>query len=283
MLITSLAISDFTALIPSALSHPSVSEVFGMDIRAITTVGCKVAMGIWQSATSSTATIVVLISIERFVAVWFPLRSIYLISRKRIMASVLGCVTFNVVLMFTMNILYCEIKDGFCHPNLKGVEFSTVLKRKPDTTFYNLILAFLLISTLLILPVLTTMTIVKLFQQRSIRRQLTNIEQNNGQYQTSVKLIAVVVEHVTLVGVPGAFAFVMGLSGTDVADTDNAGVGLGVMVLALLINHSTNFLLYNIFDVGFRKKVLTLFGFVKDIPPATAHECQIINKRTTAV
>ena len=284
VLITALAVSDCMALIATALSHPSVHEVFGMDIRAVTTVGCKLFMGIWQSATSSSFAIVVLICIERFVAVWFPLRSMYLLSQKRIMRSVLGGVTFNVLLMFTMNILYCEIKDGFCDLNLEGGIYSTVLKRVPDTTVYKTILAFHMTSTMLILCILTPMTIVKLHQQMAIRRRLTSQEQNSGHFRTSVKLIAVVIEQITLVLLPGVFLFAIGLTGATVANhvTDNGDIGFRMITIALLINHSTNFLFYNIFDVEFRKKVLNLFGCAQDIQPATAPDCQVRNK-TTAI
>ena len=50
VLITALAVSDCVALISTALTQPCFYEVVGMDVRAITTVGCKVFMSVWFSA-----------------------------------------------------------------------------------------------------------------------------------------------------------------------------------------------------------------------------------------
>ena len=266
VLITALAISDCVALIPTTLSHSSVSKVVGVDIRAITSVGCKLYAAIWQSATTSTLSVVVLISIERFVAVWFPLRAAVWLSPKRIMRSVLGSVAFNVLFMFTMNILFCDVEDGKCVPVLGGNEHGTFLKAVGN--LYSVTLAILPTSTILLI-ILTTLTILTLYRQRSRRRQLTQQQQQQGgvQLKTFVKLVAVVVEHILFVGLPGAFGFVMGMSGAEPPNPDNAGAGLDMMIYALLVNHSTNFILYSVFDSDFRKKVVNLFTCVQGTIP----------------
>ena len=109
------------------------------------------------------------------------------------------------------------------------------------------------------------MIIVKLYKQRSIRHQLTNQERNMGHFYTSVKLIAVVVVHITLVGLPVVVARALGITGINLTNTSQAGkIVLSSITLAVLVNHSTNFLLYNIFDAEFRRKALSLFGVTND-------------------
>ena len=261
VLVIALAVIDSVALITTAVSQQCVYEIFGMDIRAITNIGCKLFMGIWQSASKSSSSVVVLICIERFVAVWLPLRSRYLLSRKLVLRSVWVCVVPIVLIFVLMSILYCEIKDGLCNPNIDGSVYSTVLKRIPDTTVYNAVLGLPLIISMVILSIFTPMIIVKLYKQRSIRRQLTNQEWNMGHFHTSVKLIAVVVVHITLVGLPVVVALALGITGINLTNTSQAGkIVLSSITLAVLLNHSTNFLLYNIFDAEFRRKALTLFG-----------------------
>ena len=281
ILITVLAISDCIALIPTTLSHSSVSKAVGVDIRTITSVGCKLYTAIWQSATTSTLTVVVLISVERFVAVWFPLRAAVWLSPKRIMRSVLGSVAFSVLFMFTLNILYCDVKDGKCGPVLGGNEHGTFLKAVGN--LYAATLAILPMSTLLLI-ILTTLTILTLYRQSARRRQLTQQQQQQGgvQLKTFVKLVAVVVEHILFVGLPGAFGFVMGMSGAEPPNPDNAGAGLDMMVYALLVNHSTNFILYSVFDSDFRKKVVNLFTCTKGTIPRTGPDSHIRNE-TTAI
>ena len=259
VLITALASFDSVALLLVAFTQPCVYRVFGTDIRALTTIGCKLIFGASLSALSGSSSVVMLICIERFLAVWFPLRSRYLMSRQTLLRSVWVCVTPMVLTSFVMTILYCEIKDGICHPNFEGSEYSSVLMRMPNTTVYNTSIGFVLIHPMVILFILTPMTIVKLYKRMAIRRQLTTQEQNIGHFQTSVKLTAVSVAHITLLGLPCAVAIAFGLAGSTIDENTLSG-----LTLAILLNHSINCLLYNIFDEYFRRKVSGLFGFVKE-------------------
>ena len=106
-----------------------------MDIRAITTIGCKISRAVLFPAMFSSSAIVVLICLERFLAVWFPLKTRSLLSEKNIFRAILVCVTPIVLIYVATSVLYCEIKDGVCHPNFDGSEYSTVLKKMPNTTF----------------------------------------------------------------------------------------------------------------------------------------------------
>ena len=257
-LITSLAICDSVALISTAFIQPCVHSVLGMDIRAITTIGCKISRAVLFPAIFSSSTIVVLICLERFLAVWFPLKTRSLLSEKNTFRAILVCVTPIVLIYVATSVLYCEIKDGVCHPNLGGSEYSTVLKKMPNTTFYSTMTGFILVSTMLILTILTPLTIVKLYKQMVIRRQLTTSELKDTHFQTSAKLIAVVVAHATLLGLPGMVTIAINMNGITPDDDTLSG-----LTLPALLNHSINFLLYNIFDADFRRNVSTLFRYTK--------------------
>ena len=255
-LITALAICDIVALISFALTQPCVHSVVGMDIRAVSTIVCKISRAIILAAISSSPAIISLICIERFLAVWFPLRTRPLLSEKNIFRAIWVCVTPIVLIFITMSVLYCEIEDGICQGNFGGTEYSTVLKRIPDTRFYNVCVGFILISSMLILSILTPLTIVKLYKQMVIRRRLTTSELNDAHFETSVKLIAVVIAHAILIGLPGIAigSFRIKLSGNT----------LSGITIASLLNHSINFLLYNIFDSDFRMNIFALLGFTKE-------------------
>ena len=257
-LLTSLAVCDNVALISTAFIQPCVHSVVGMDIRAITTIGCKVSRAVLFPAMFSSSAIMVLICLERFLAVWFPLKTRSLLSNKNIFRAILVCVTPIVLIYVATSVLYCEIKDGVCHPNFGGSEYSTVLKTMPNTTFYSTITGFIFASTMLILSILTPLTIVELYKQMVIRRQLTASELKDTNFQTSAKLIAVVVAHATLLGLPGMVTIAFSMIG--IAPDDDTLSGL---TLPALLNHSINFLLYNMFDADFRRNVSTLFGFTK--------------------
>ena len=217
-------------------------------------------MGACLSAMYSSSSVIILICIERCLAVWYPQRSRYLLSHKTVLRCVWVSVPAIVLICFVRSILYCEIKDGVCHPNFEGSQYSTVLNKMPNTTVYNAVLGFHLISAMAILAILTPLTIVKLFKQRAIRRHLTTKERNSGHFHISVKLTAVLVVYVTLVVLIGIIAIVVGLT---VANLDE--ITLTGLTLALLLNYSTNILLYSIFDGDFRRKALSLFGCAGEI------------------
>ena len=253
VLIGSLAICDSVACLSWALTQPCVHDVFGMDIRAITTIGCKISWAILYTSMFSSSAIVVLICIERYLAVWMPHR---ILSKQNMLRAVWICVIPIVLIYVTMSVLYCEVKDGVCHPNYEGSEKSTVLKGMPNTTIYIVIIGLTLVISMLILSILTPLTIVKLYKQWVIKRRITNSELNSTHFTTSFKLIAVVIAHITLIGSQGFVAIMFGLSGSIIDENT-----ISALALALLLNHSINFLLYNIFDAEFRRNVLALFGF----------------------
>ena len=154
-----------------------------------------------------------------------------------------------------MSTLYCEIDVyGICIPNIEGSVYSSVLQKMPDTTIFKA-MGIVMLSPLLILLILTPMTVVKLFKQNAIRRHLTSQELNNGTFQISVKLTAVAITHCILYVMPFAIAITH-----DFNDTTPDSNVLSWITLPLLLHHSLNFLLYNIFDTEFRSRVSNLLG-----------------------
>ena len=261
ILISALAIFDLIALIPSALSHPCIYDVIGRDIQAITTIGCKFFMSIWQSAISSSYTVIVLICIERFIAVWYPLKARYILSREFIIKCLYMTVIPVGLLYASMAVLFSEISDGICIPNLAGKQYSNILKRNPDTTFLFAISVVILGLYLAILCTFTPMILVKLYQQNVRRRRVALTEQDIGNFRTSLKLIAVVVVFLIYVMLPFGNALNMGLAGTSLLDADRAL--LSSTLLLMLLNHSTNYLLYTLIDAEFRRNALRLFSYDK--------------------
>ena len=262
IMVTALAIFDVIALIPTAMDSPAVYTVIGRDIRAITTVGCKVFMSIRQSVSVSSFSAVVLICVERFLMVWYPLKARYLFTRKLVLRCLFIGTTAVVIMYSSLSVLYCETNDGKCLANFAGNIYSSVLKTKPNTVVYNGLIGVHLVSYLVILFTLTPMIVGKLYQQSLIRRQLTTMELEIGHFQVSVKLTAVVVAFVLLVALPVANLLIGGLTGTQLIDRSESFVSW--LILAMLLNHSANFVLYNIFDKGCRRKVLRLFRLTKE-------------------
>ena len=159
-LISSLAVCDMIALLSLPLAQPCVHDVLSLDVRTVSTVGCKISWSIQWPAMGSSSGIVVLICVERFLAVWFPLQSRRFLTDQNILRAVFVCTTSFILIYVTMATLYVEIKDSVCYPNLDGTQYSTVLKGLPNTTFYNVSFGFLLVFFMLILLGLTPLTIL---------------------------------------------------------------------------------------------------------------------------
>ena len=255
VLVTSLAGCDIFALISWVLTQPCVHDVIGINVPAISNVSCKIAWAILFTTSFSSSAVVVLIGIERFVAVWFPLTTRRIMTPKKTLKIVGSCVTPIVLIYATMPVLYCEIKAGVCHPNFEGSEYSTVLNRMPNTTFYSASIGVMQLLFMLILSVTTPLTVVKLRMQIVLRRRLTR-EANDTHIATSIKLMAVVIAQMTLNGIPSIMAVSFGLF-SIILDKNT----ISALALSVLLNHSINFLLYNIFDKQFRKNIVALLGF----------------------
>ena len=171
VLITVLAALDSLAITTITFTTPYIDEAIGMDITAISNISCKLYYSVFYSSIYDSSLVVVLICIERFLAVWFPLKSRSLLSPTTVRRCVSVFLTPLVLAYCVTSILYCEVDgDGICNPNFDGSQYSTVLKRKPNTTFYNILIAIPSVCTLVILPILTPLTIVKLFKHATSRR-----------------------------------------------------------------------------------------------------------------
>ena len=281
ILISALALFDGLALPMSTISHPSVYAVLGTDIRAITTAGCKLFLGLQLSLTICSYTVIVLICVERFIVVWWPLRARYLLTRRLVIRALCTSVIVICLVYITMPVLYSEVVDGkcdpniggtvystcdpniggtvysTCDPNIGGTVYSTVLNEIPDTTVYLGILVSHLGLYLAVLFILTPIIIVKLYKAKQIRQQLTTPEQNIGHFKTTVKLASVLVSFIVLAAIPGALFAAIGRSGVEITDESQSLISW--LILARLLQRATNFLLYNTFDSKFRADVLSLF------------------------
>ena len=268
VLITALALFDGIALVSTAVSLPSTIDIIGMDMRAISTTGCKVFMGVFQPSAISSFSIIVLICIERFIAVWFPFRAKQLLSPK-IIYRCLGIVVGIVFIVYaTMAILNSETDDGICDPNFDGKLHSTVLNQKPNIGFYLPMLGTQLITYFAILLILTPLILIKLYLQRVRRRQLNAALQDNATFQITVKLTSVVIAFLIFVALPNGFTVPMGLGDRkQLINSDNRGNPKQLISLLFLLNYSINFLLYIVFDPQFRTKALEIIGFVRVARP----------------
>ena len=254
VLVTALAILNLLVLVILPFEQPSLIAVVGFDVTATSTWGCKLFIGAVQSVVNASSLVVVMICIQRFLLLWFPLRSRGLLSPKTVRNCILVCLTPVVLASAITAVLYPEISEnGFCTPNFDGRQYNTVLQEMSDTTVYKIVFGAPIVSTAVILPILTPLIIIKLVKQAVARRRLTGQDGDTPEFQASVKLTSVVVAYIALVMLPvGTFSlgFVYMKLGDVFAD---------FLALAFTFNYSMSFMLYSIFDRNFRARAFGLF------------------------
>ena len=75
LILTCLAISDSIVLLLFVFNKKFMMEFLDTDARAISQEGCVIFFWIFRTSKMTSSWFVVLISVERFIAIWFPFKS----------------------------------------------------------------------------------------------------------------------------------------------------------------------------------------------------------------
>ena len=245
LLIKMLAVFDCIAVVTTALNQRSLPFVFGLDVRALDNLICKLFISIFQFSSFSSAIVVIHISIERFLAVWYPQRVKLLFSRKNIVGSVSISVTIVALLCTILSFINSEIKDGLC--------FVNILENANRTLIAIVLYGSIASTPSLLLTILTSLTIYKLCVKRSFS-QMKNI-------RTTIMLMSVVIAHICFGGIPSIV--LLWLSSIGITDMSTSWIPL-----FFLLNYTINIFLYNGFDERFREELFrTLCCCTRDRAP----------------
>ncbi|XP_041354154.1 growth hormone secretagogue receptor type 1-like [Gigantopelta aegis] len=262
LIIICLSVSDSAVLIMQPFQSKLFSDLFGFDIRSLSNVICVVFSVLWRTAKSSSAWLVVLISVERLLAVCLPLHVKFICTRRNT-KLVIGLIYVSVLAFSTAWSLSSRISnDGFCVFNYvgQGVDIATVQAMLISGT----IICGMLPTC--ILPLTTLVILCRLQQIRRKRRTLMNDQIVGAREQTS-KIAAM------LMSVP--IAFVILASPTWIGH--NAGFVLGENFLSSKMlttwryvaqpleqmNYSINVFLYITCSRMYRKRLVALIRQTK--------------------
>ena len=252
--VIALALSDTKFILLFPFTKSFTNDIFGCDPKAITLTGCKAFFCIYRSAKIFSSWVVVLICIERFIVVWFPLQAKRILTRQTAIFLVVSafCATyiFDAVWSYTTSIV-----NGICIPNFPTVEkkdFSTAFLIA-GTVIYNVLPSIFLVS-------LTPLTIFKLLRHRAKRLKMTGSKSNRTDetYRITRMLLAVTIAYVILVtpiSVAHSIAF---FSGDNIFQSTNENfiIFREIAQIGEQLNYVVNFFIYVIFNSTFRQNFI---------------------------
>lgn len=252
-LLTSLAVSDSVYLIVQLFNKSTMREALGMDIRALSDVGCKFFFWACKTAKMSSSWLIVVICIERFIAVWFPLKAKVICTKRMTMLSLIaiyvGCGIMNALSIPSSNI----VRD-ICSPSA-----SIDGNQQWDRVVLLCSIAVYAIIPMTILIVLTPLVIYKLFDRPILQAQQVN-SQAVERYRATSMLIVIVVAYIILVLPISILHLLANFQGLLVFIHKGLAFSIyrEVAVILELLNHAGNFILYIITSSQFRQGLVEL-------------------------
>jgi len=253
-----LALSDMLLIVLLPFNKVFVRRLLGADIRAISSTACKIYFFFFRSSKMTSSWFVVFLALERFLAVWFPLK-VKEISSKR---NTLLAIAIVYIFIFSFNGVWTfssALVNNVCVPNLvihgrEGISEAFLLT---GTILYFFIPAFLL-------AIITPLTTVKLFQQHKLRMRLTGgqLSTSNDILRTTVMLVGVTVAFLILVA-PIAFAHLFAhFRNEHIFESKDPMMTIFRNISQLMeqTNYAINFFLYVLCNKSFRNRCLVVLG-----------------------
>ena len=117
-LITVLALSDNVVLLLLPFNKRAFLDLLPYDARDDYVILCKAFYWLWRFSKFTSAWFIVLISVERFVAVFFPLKVKHLVTKRAIFTAIAAVYVVLGLFILIWDILATEIEDGKCKPNI---------------------------------------------------------------------------------------------------------------------------------------------------------------------
>lgn len=254
--LSALAISDTMYNFVNPFTKSFVKDIFRQDPKTLSDAGCKVFFSMLRNAKIISSWIVVLICLERFLVIWFPLRVRQLYTRNVSVVAVTSvaviCITFNTV----WSIQVSGIVGQICLPSVMAYNPEVVTAfLVAGTAVYNII-------PTVILLLLTPLTILKLFRHMSWRRGIHTTTGNVDSIRVTRMTIAVTVAYIILV-TPISTAHSVAFFQNDniFESTDPSFIIFREFAQTLeQFNYCINFFLYVIFNASFRRTLCGLLG-----------------------
>ncbi|KAK3092528.1 hypothetical protein FSP39_004038 [Pinctada imbricata] len=258
-----LALSDTTLILAQPFNLPSFIKLFGRDLKSLSDVGCKLYFIIRRSSKMTSSWFVVLLCIERFIAVWFPLKAKLICTSKVAVTSI--ALVYLTMISFTSSWSWASkiSENGRCFPDVYNKSnpaevalFGRMLKA--GSSIYSII-------PMILLSIFSPLIIYKVSSHSKKRLHMsTNVQTSKAAWESSkitTMLLGIVAAYIILVlpiTVLHNTAYELRLN----AFANNAvGFEIFKKISQFLeqLNYSINFFLYVLTSQKFRRCLVSLF------------------------
>ena len=123
-------------------------------LKSVNNFTCKLFNATYRTSLFNSSVIIMLICIERFIVVWFPLKSRKFLTRRLTILSVAACIATTIVIVAIPSVLYGGIRNGICYHDFEvndDGESDTI----QSTPLLSIIVVLFVISPILIVLSLT--------------------------------------------------------------------------------------------------------------------------------
>ena len=163
-----LAVSDSILLLTNVFNQHFTRSVFGCDVRALSRFSCKLFFVAYRVGKMSASWFIVLVAVERFVAVLFPFH-VRIITTKRNIVIAIACIYIYNIVISGIWTVSSDVINSTCLPDAITPENASIHK------IFVIIggLSYSLVP-ILILLFITPPIVYKLLVQRRRRQELTH-------------------------------------------------------------------------------------------------------------
>ena len=269
VLLCILSVVD-TGVLLTGLLRVWIMETFNQDIRVINTASCRAHYFLTYVLQHLSSWVVVMVTIERFISVYYPFQTKQLCSKGRLMrgmAAVLAVIILlNVHVLFTLHIVEEIYIDSYGDFNISRCGF--------DPSYYYgnsiwpwvdyVVLAFVPFVVLLVGNMMIVVKVVGNLGSQRLSHQ--HVSRDNQQKRIrSLTMMMFAVTGTFLVSVTPYEIYLIGMghdywdiqSPEGMTDTMTANV---VCELVFYVNNSVNFLMYCVSGSRFRIALHEYFG-----------------------
>ncbi|XP_021368639.1 neuromedin-U receptor 2-like [Mizuhopecten yessoensis] len=257
--LAALSVSNSLLLLTQVFNRKYVIQIFGFDARAISTTGCKTFFVMFKTAKMTSSLFVVSISVERFIAVWFPLK-VKFVCVNHVVYIVIAIVyiligSFNSVWSFSSGVI-----GGICHPDI--VTSSIAQQHKVLLIIGSLLYS---IIPLIILIFVTPFIMAKLVSGNKQRRKISQTTStriiNRNNTHASILVLCILISYMLLVIPITIFHNVAFFKGVRAFGENDESFETFKSIAQMLeqINYAINFFLYTMVSEKFRRHLLEMF------------------------